>query len=213
MTRSEKFLAVILVLLTLLLWSFAVLKGEESATQSWRAVRWWPVEDLKRVENWETALQRCPVCVEEAETEGEFRLIRRMKREGYYLFYAFALEIPSDSGLVFDRYSSIIMTVEAEGDSTRPVYLESDQIVFCIGWSPFYQVEERVNTESPVYVKPIPLHNEPSSEDYEWVRIRGEQFPTYYVLGYARFPGLETTKIRAVLNRQFTGVTTYPVGR
>jgi hypothetical protein len=148
----------------------------------WSVASVQPVTDLIRWNKFENAINNCPICMDQAASRGLFKTFRRIYMDGPHHWQAFALDIPQDMGLIFEEEASLWAI--SDGDT-----LISEYLLFPVGWNPVPQHAERLTPLGPVYVKPAPFGNGPSSEDYEWVRFRSEwdNLPKYYVLGYARF--------------------------
>lgn len=170
----------------------------------WSVARVEPAGDLIRWNKFENAMNRCPACMDFAESRGLFKAFRRFWMEGIGSWYAVMIYIPYEKGLIVDENSFLVMLAEVDGEK---VEIKSEELLFPIGWQPLPQTQLLSNTEGYVYVKGIHSGNGPSSEDFEWARLRSEwdDIPRYYVVAYAKFrhKGVEPSSWR------FVGVTSY----
>lgn len=193
----------ILALMILLLAGDPLVKSPDVYTDpsGWSVASVKPTTDLTRWGKFENGMNTCPVCMQQAEARGMFRTYRKFWMDGAYRWYAFALDIPSGMGLIFDEESTL-QAISSDGDTTTSEYM-----TFPVGWDPWPQHAELTTRGGAVYVHPPAFGDGPTSEDYEWVRFRSEMddLPKYYVLGYARFDPLP----KGETSWRITGVTPY----
>lgn len=148
----------------------------------WAVAEAKPAADLIRWIKFEDGMNRCRPCMDMARDKGMMLAFHRFYMEGIGGYWAVLLDIPYDMTLIFDDRSSVVMITE-DGE------VRSSNLVFPVGWNPMPQHSIRETAQGPVYVRGPAFGNGPTSNDYEWARLRSEWdgLPKYYVVGYARF--------------------------
>ena len=181
------------ILLSILLLATSVLADEpwSYADQSgWQIIWLKPADELRRVQKFEDAACRNDICSKAILNSKAFQIMKEMRRTNYVGWYAFALDVPYNHFLMFDKRSKFIMIATNRADT---ILVDSQKIVFARGWggkgfnSFRNQCSPIDNTEKIIQIR---CSDDPGFRDFEWVRLKEDKdksFAPYYVMGYVYF--------------------------